>query len=223
MKSLIGGFFIMGPGNTALVQRSYGLLELQAKTVRSSTSVSGKEALLGCYGSDFKYAEFQVMSSITSVIMYTVAMAFGVGMLLVSPIRYFLKKILPQSGEGPSEEQMQKGFFKVMNITASTSSPPVQVQTIIKGSSDPGYSSTAVMIAECALCCLLPLVSETRSANHNKKDNLHALTPLARKGGVLTPMTAFGDVLIRRLEETGKFEFSSSIVGDDISQGKKHI
>lgn len=32
MKSLIGGHFIMGPGNTALVQRSYGLFELQAKT-----------------------------------------------------------------------------------------------------------------------------------------------------------------------------------------------
>ena len=56
-------------------------------TVRSSTSASGKEAaLLGCYGSDFKYAEFQVMSSITSVIIYTMALAFGVGMLLVSPV-----------------------------------------------------------------------------------------------------------------------------------------
>ena len=32
MKSLIGSFFIMGPGNMALVQRSYGLFELHAKT-----------------------------------------------------------------------------------------------------------------------------------------------------------------------------------------------
>ena len=32
MKPLIGAFFIMGPGNTAVVQRSYGLRELQAKT-----------------------------------------------------------------------------------------------------------------------------------------------------------------------------------------------
>ena len=32
MKPLIGAFFIMGPGNTAVVQRSYGLLELHAKT-----------------------------------------------------------------------------------------------------------------------------------------------------------------------------------------------
>jgi len=155
--------------------------------------------------------------------VYTVAMIFGVGMLLVNPTRYFLKKMLPQSGEGPSEEQMRKGFFKVTNITASTSSPPVQVKTVIKGRGDPGYSSTAVMIAESALCFLLPLVSESRNVIDNKKDNLHALPPLAKKGGILTPMTAFGDVLIRRLEETGRFEFSSSIVGDDISQGRKHI
>ena len=32
IKPLIGAFFIMGPGNTALVQRSYGLFELYAKT-----------------------------------------------------------------------------------------------------------------------------------------------------------------------------------------------
>ena len=32
MKPLIGGFFIMGAGNTAVVQRSYGLLELHANT-----------------------------------------------------------------------------------------------------------------------------------------------------------------------------------------------
>jgi hypothetical protein len=32
IKPLIGAFFIMGPGNTALVQRSYGLYELHAMT-----------------------------------------------------------------------------------------------------------------------------------------------------------------------------------------------
>ena len=74
------------------------------------------------------------------------------------------------------------------------------------------------MIAESALCFLLPLASES---GNDKKDNLHALPLLARKGGILTPMTAFGDVLLRRLEETGKFEFSSSIVGD--AHGRKIV
>ena len=80
------------------------------------------------------------------------------------------------------------------------------------------------MIAESALCLLLPLVSESKNAIHDKpKDNLHALPPLARKGGILTPMTAFGDVLLQRLEETGRFEFSSSIIDNDIALGRKFI
>jgi hypothetical protein len=39
--------------------------------------------------------------------------------------------------------QMQKGFFNVTNITASTTSPPVQVMTVIKGRGDPGYLLTS--------------------------------------------------------------------------------
>ena len=38
---------------------------------------------------------------------------------------------------------MQKGFFKVTNITTSTSSLPVQVKTVIKGKGDPGYLLTS--------------------------------------------------------------------------------
>ena len=47
-----------------------------------------KKALLGRYGSNFKYTEFQAMSSVASVVMYTVAIAFGFGLLLVSPVSY---------------------------------------------------------------------------------------------------------------------------------------
>ena len=38
------------------------------------------------------------------------------------------------------------------------------------------------------------------------------LPTLARMGGVLTPMTALGDVLIERLKKTGQFEFESEVV-----------
>ena len=38
------------------------------------------------------------------------------------------------------------------------------------------------------------------------------LPALARRGGVLTPMSALGDVLIERLKETGRFRFTSQIV-----------
>jgi len=72
------------------------------------------------------------------------------------------------------------------------------------------------MISESALCFLLPLVSVSpKSASASKNDNIHALPVHAQEGGILTPMTAFGDVLIQRLEETGRFEFSSSILAED--------
>jgi hypothetical protein len=38
---------------------------------------------------------------------------------------------------------MQKGYFGVTNITTSTSTPPVNVKTVIKGNGDPGYLLTA--------------------------------------------------------------------------------
>ena len=67
------------------------------QTVQSFTSPSDlvqKEALLGCYGPNFKYTEFQVMSSIISVVVYTVALAFGLSMLLVSPVSYNQAKVV---------------------------------------------------------------------------------------------------------------------------------
>ena len=55
------------------------------------------------------------------------------------------------------------------------------------------------MITECALAIFL---------------NRNELPSMGKEGGVLTPTTAFGDVLVRRLEETGKFEFHSEVVLD---------
>ena len=47
-----------------------------------------KKALLERYGSNFKYTEFHVMASVASVVVYTAAMFFGLGMLLVKPVSY---------------------------------------------------------------------------------------------------------------------------------------
>lgn len=65
------------------------------------------------------------------------------------------------------------------------------------------------MVSECALSLIIPPNSSSRSPEAARA----ALPLLARRGGgILTPMTAFGDVLIRRLEGTGHFEFSSSVI-----------
>jgi len=75
--------------------------------------------------------------------------------------------------------------------------PHVYVKTVIKGKGQPGYFLTARMAAESALA----LVLTPRSS----------LPPLAQAGGILTPATAFGEILIDRLTLTKLFEFESKI------------
>lgn len=44
------------------------------------------------------------------------------------------------------------------------------------------------------------------------------LPALGRRGGVLTSMSALGDVLIKRLTDTGRFTFTSELIDEE---GKK--
>ena len=57
--------------------------------------------------------------------------------------------------------------------------------------------TVAVMISEAGLSIAL---------SHKK------LPELGRRGGVLTPMSALGDVLLERLTASGKFEFESKML-----------
>ncbi|KDR76288.1 hypothetical protein GALMADRAFT_473621 [Galerina marginata CBS 339.88] len=204
-KPLKGAIFLMAAGNKAVIQRTFGLLEMQARDSKA------KDAQLARYGPEFCYDEFMGTSGTMSALVFTAALIFSFGMLMV---RYVAKKLLPQSGEGPSDEKMEKGWFNATNISTSATSPPVKVKSVIKGHGDGGYLLTAIMISESALCFLLPPVSESASIKSGSNDNVHTLSAIARQGGILTPMSAFGDQLIQRLEETGRFEFSSSIIDD---------
>ena len=60
------------------------------------------------------------------------------------------------------------------------------------------------MVSESALALLL---------------NYDTLPSLGRKGGVLTSMSAMGDVLIERLKDTGRFKFESVVL--EKGEGKK--
>lgn len=66
-------------------------------------------------------------------------------------------------------------------------------------------TAPAVIAAEAALSLLDP--------SH--------LPELARQGGILTPMVAFGDVLLERLEKTGLFTLSAEILGDSDDEDAK--
>ncbi|KAJ7750095.1 Saccharopine dehydrogenase-domain-containing protein [Mycena maculata] len=191
-KTLVGAFFFPSLGNRAIVQRSWGLFE--AAAAQDPTQLR--------YGPAFKYDEFLITGGVARALFVTLGITIAFGALSISPMRWLLKKVLPKPGEGPSEEAQRKGFIEVTNLTTAAASPsrpsPIQVKTVMSGQGDPGYSLTAVFLAEAALSIVLATPG--------------ALPALGRIGGVLTPATALGDVFVDRLAASGRVTFESKVI-----------
>ncbi len=96
-------------------------------------------------------------------------------------VRQLLDRVLPDPGEGPSEEARERGFFHI-DIHAETSSGK-RLRCEIRVPGDPGYKATAVMLGESALSL--------------------AFDDLPKATGVLTPATAMGSALADRLVAAG--------------------
>jgi len=97
----------------------------------------------------------------------------------------------PKAGSGPSESVRRDGSFS-LSVVAKGELPGQEARVHMQGLGDPGYAATAVMLAECALCL----------ARDNNEDY---------GGGVLTPSTACGKNLAKRLAATGHFQFQTSV------------
>ncbi|KAF7289302.1 Sacchrp-dh-NADP domain-containing protein [Mycena indigotica] len=175
-QMLSGAFFFMSPANRPLQQRSWGLLEAEA--ARDETDIH--------FGPQFKYDEFFVTGSRLLGLFVTLTQALVFSLFLIPPTRWLLKQILPQPGDGPSERTLKSGRMKVTNV--STAASGLAVKTVMQSKGDPGYWTTSFIVAEAALSIAL---------------HYDELPALARRGGVLTPATAFGDVLAKRLHDAG--------------------
>ena len=89
----------MAPHNSAIVRRTWGILE-QAPATSS----------VQAYGPSFQYEELMktpgpISAIITSLILYVSFMSLA----LFSPVRWALARFGPQPGEGPSLEVQQSG------------------------------------------------------------------------------------------------------------------
>ena len=104
----------------------------------------------------------------------------------------FLAAGRPAPGEGPSESIRRDGSFS-FEVIAKGTRPGEVARVRCEGIGDPGYAATSVMLAECAWC--LALDGDT----------------IPQRGGVLTPSTAMGHALVRRLQRTGHFAFDSVV------------
>jgi saccharopine dehydrogenase (NAD+, L-glutamate forming) len=140
--------------------------------------VTRSASALDLYGPDFTYSHFGGLKTLR----YTVGAAAGVGSLVVAanigPLREALKKRIKQ-GEGPSEARRAKSWFTVDFIGEAGGKT---VHTRVSGG-DPGYTETAKMLAESALCLAFD-------------DN----PPTA---GQVTTAIAMGDNLLARLQAAG--------------------
>ena len=165
----LGGWlapFVMGTVNTRVVRRS--------------------NALQGhAYGKRLRYRELMRTGGLPLGPVKAAAVSGGIGALVfglsVPPTRKLLDRLLPDPGEGPSEEKRDKGFFKISTFAKTSSGQRLVCKISAPG--DPGYKATAVMLGESALAL--------------------ALDDLPEAAGVLTPATAMGVVLADRLRAAG--------------------
>ena len=109
--------------------------------------VARSGAALASYGPKFRYTHW----ASTKTLRFAAAGVVGVGALglaaQIKPVRNLLLKRVP-AGSGPDEAKRAKSWFSVDFIAESGDR---QVRTRVSGG-DPGYTETAKMLAESALC-----------------------------------------------------------------------
>ena len=152
---------------------------INTRVVHRSNALSGKS-----YGTDFMYEEAMVTGKGGRGKRMARATAWGmngfVAGLAVPPVRWVLENhILPKPGEGPSEKQQLNGEYDLVFMGTTPSGEKLNCR--VTGDRDPGYGSTAKMLAQSA-ACLAQDVAKTK------------------KGGFWTPATVMGDKLIKRLQ-----------------------
>jgi short subunit dehydrogenase-like uncharacterized protein len=164
------GPFVMAPFNTRVVRRS--------------------NALRGwAYGRTFRYRELTGFGPGVKGRAAALAATGALGGLMFAmtkgPLRRVVDRVLPDPGEGPSEQTRANGFFRLRLRTTTGTGARYLATVAAKG--DPGYAATSVMLGESALALALD----------GPADGLPAAA------GVLTPATGIGTALVQRLRLAG--------------------
>lgn len=167
------GPFIMASINTRVVLRSNALVE-------------------GYYSENFKYDEAMLTGPDKKGHKAAKKLSFGTNVsmfaMAFSPLRWLATKFfLPSPGEGPSPEQQLNGCYDLRLIGRTERGERVRIK--VTGDRDPGYGSTAKMLAQAG-------ISLRRDVDAGEVG-----------GGFWTPATAFNEKLINRLIEHAGMNF----------------
>jgi len=155
--------FIMGAINMRIVRRSNALLNY-------------------AWGEDFRYSESVSTGRGTRGWLKAKGMTAGLGAFFLAASfdlsrKLIIETLLPAPGEGPSKENRESGFFKMLLIGQLKDGSTLRAT--VTGDRDPGYGSTSKMLSESAICL--------------------AKNDLQPGGGCWTPASAMGPVLRERL------------------------
>ncbi len=172
--------FIMASVNTKVVHRTHALL--------------GRP-----WGDDFTYDEAMMTGGGPVGLARATAVTAGLGALAgasaIGPVRRQLQeRVLPKPGTGPDAAARESGFFDLRFFGRTADGRTIT--TKVTGDRDPGYGSTAKMLAETALA-----LRHSRPVPAPVNSDIPSI-------GFLTPAVALGDALIDRLEENAGLTFS---------------
>jgi short subunit dehydrogenase-like uncharacterized protein len=161
--------FIMAAINTRIVHRSNGLLNAR-------------------YGKNFLYDEAMLSKSAFKAKAFSYGLGAFMFSAVVPPLRSTMETLfLPKPGEGPSKEDQENGFYNMLFL-GETATGDI-IKTKVTGDRDPGYGSTAKILAETAI-----LLSKQSAEGENN-------------GGFWTPSTLLGMPLVEKLKEKAGLTF----------------
>jgi short subunit dehydrogenase-like uncharacterized protein len=106
--------------------------------------------------------------------------------LQLAPVRALTRRLAPAPGEGPSEGSMDGGSFRCELVGLGAGGEIARAQVADRG--DPGNRATTKMVCEAALALAGPAAG---------------LPGGTKRGGVLTPASGLGEVLVERLRAAG--------------------
>ena len=155
-----------------------------------NTRVVRRSAALLGYGGDYGYQEYLRLGrgpvAAVAATTLSVGSVASQAALRLRPVRWLAQRLAPAPGAGPSEARMVSGSFRARWIGESASGH--QVRGVIADQGDPGNRATTKMLCESALCLALQRDELPGGPEH---------------GGLLTPASGLGDVLVQRLRAAG--------------------
>ncbi len=155
-----------------------------------NTRVVRRSAALLGYPQDFHYQEYLRVGAgpVSGAAAASLSLGMGVSQAAFSlaAVRALVARVAPKPGEGPSQAMMDNGSFRCELVGSSGTGQRLRGRVSDQG--DPGNRATTKMVCESALCLALEPARLPGGADF---------------GGVLTPASALGQVLVDRLRAAG--------------------